>query len=196
LKTKFALVDEVFCRSGNLEAGADIDEADHFDGHIRRLLPNESSNLHKLLLFTFWAFDKKPPKFISRAKPVAEQFDTSQAIDLTAAATVEGVKEHKRLKVVDNTEALAKAVSSLAPTDEEDKSKMEWMTASKAEHEKKVDLLQEQTNHETNEEKRNYQTWRRNECEKFLSTSLPNEVKEKLGVKMGQLAEEFLNDNF
>jgi hypothetical protein len=28
LKTKFALVDQVFCHSGNLEAGADIDEAD------------------------------------------------------------------------------------------------------------------------------------------------------------------------
>jgi len=28
LKTKFALVDEVFCCSVNLEAGADIDEAD------------------------------------------------------------------------------------------------------------------------------------------------------------------------
>jgi len=31
LKTKFALVDECFCRSGNLGAGADIDEADRFD---------------------------------------------------------------------------------------------------------------------------------------------------------------------
>jgi hypothetical protein len=28
LKTKFALVDECFCRSGNLEAVADIFEAD------------------------------------------------------------------------------------------------------------------------------------------------------------------------
>jgi hypothetical protein len=60
LKTKFALVDEVFCRSGNLEAGADIDKADRFDGHIRRFLPNESSTLQKLLLVAFWAFDKKP----------------------------------------------------------------------------------------------------------------------------------------
>jgi hypothetical protein len=33
---KFALVDEVFCHSGNFEAGANIDEADQFDGHIRR----------------------------------------------------------------------------------------------------------------------------------------------------------------
>jgi hypothetical protein len=64
LKTKFALVDEVFCRSGYLEKGVDIDEVGHFDGHIRRLLPNKSSTLHKLFLFGFWASDKKPPKFI------------------------------------------------------------------------------------------------------------------------------------
>jgi hypothetical protein len=37
LKTKFALVDDMFSRSGNLEAGADIDEADHFDRHIKRV---------------------------------------------------------------------------------------------------------------------------------------------------------------
>jgi hypothetical protein len=37
LKTKLALiVDEVFCCSGNLEAGADIYEADQFDSHITR----------------------------------------------------------------------------------------------------------------------------------------------------------------
>ncbi len=58
-------MDEVFCRSGNLEAGADVDEADRFDGHIRRLLHNESEDLKVLLLFAFWAFNKKPPKFIS-----------------------------------------------------------------------------------------------------------------------------------
>ncbi len=33
--------------------------------------------MHNLLLFAFWAFDKKPPKFISHAKPVLEQFDSS-----------------------------------------------------------------------------------------------------------------------
>jgi hypothetical protein len=53
LKTKFALVDECFCQLGNLEAGADIDEADRFDGHIRRLLLNESSDVHTMLLFAF-----------------------------------------------------------------------------------------------------------------------------------------------
>jgi hypothetical protein len=96
LKTEFALVDEVFCRSGNLEAGADIGKAVHFDGHIRGLLPNESSTMHKLLLFAFLAFDKKPPKFISCAKPVAEQFDTSQGLD--AAAPDDGAKERKRFR--------------------------------------------------------------------------------------------------
>jgi hypothetical protein len=194
LKTKFALVDEVFCRSGNLEAGADIDEADRFDGHIRRLLPNESSTLHKLLFFAFWAFDKKPPKFISRAKPVAEQFDTSRGLD--SAAPGESAKERKQFRVGKSTEALAKAVSSLAPTDEEVKSKMEWMTPSKAEHEKKVELLTEQTNHEKNQEKRDFQSWRRTECERYLSTTLPQEMKAKLEAKMTQLAEEFLNENF
>jgi len=59
LKTKFALVDEGFCWSGNLDAGADIDEASRFDGHIRRLLLNESYDVHTMLLFAFWAFDKK-----------------------------------------------------------------------------------------------------------------------------------------
>jgi hypothetical protein len=73
LKTKFALVDECFCCSGNLEARADIDEADGFDGHIRRLLPNDTMEVHTLLLSAFWAFDKKPPKFISRAKPEQDQ---------------------------------------------------------------------------------------------------------------------------
>jgi hypothetical protein len=46
LKTKFALVDDMFSCSGNLEAGADIDEADCFDGHIKRVLQNESPTLH------------------------------------------------------------------------------------------------------------------------------------------------------
>jgi hypothetical protein len=45
LKTKFALVDDMFSRSGNL-AGADIDEADCFDGHIKRVLKKESPTLH------------------------------------------------------------------------------------------------------------------------------------------------------
>jgi hypothetical protein len=56
LKTIFALVDEVFSQSGNLEAVADKDEADYFDGHIRRILPNDSPDIHNLLLFTFEAF--------------------------------------------------------------------------------------------------------------------------------------------
>jgi hypothetical protein len=76
LKTKSALVDECFSFSGNLEAGTDIKEADHFDGHIRRLLPNETPEVHSLLQFAFWAFDKKTPIFISQAKPTNEQFDT------------------------------------------------------------------------------------------------------------------------
>jgi hypothetical protein len=84
LKTKFALVDDMFSRSGNLEAGADIDEADRFDGHVKRVLENDSPTLHKVMLFSFWVFDKKPPKFISRAKPPQQQFDSSsQAAELS-----------------------------------------------------------------------------------------------------------------
>jgi hypothetical protein len=87
-------------------------------------------------------------------------------------------------------------VSSLAPTNEEVKSKMEWMTASKTEYEKKVELLTEQTNHEKSQEKRDFHSWRRSECERYLSTTLPQEMKAKLEAKMSQLAEEFLNDSF
>ncbi len=82
---------------------------------------------------------------------MAEQFDISQALE--SAAPDDGAKEHKRFQVGENTEALAKAVFSLAPTNEEVKSKMEWMTASKAEHKKKVELLTDQTNYEKNQEK-------------------------------------------
>jgi len=107
LKTKFALVDEVFCQSGNLEAGADIAEADRFDGHIRRLLPEESPELHKLLLFAFWVFDKAPPKFISPSKPEDQQFDGSaitskmqgkQAVVLLAPSEQEQKKNLELLK--------------------------------------------------------------------------------------------------
>jgi hypothetical protein len=89
---------------------------------------------------------------------VAEKFDTSQGLE--SVAHDDGVKERKKFRVVRNTEALAKALSSLAPTDEEVKSKMEWMIASKAEFDKKVELLKEQTNHEKNQEKCNFQSWR------------------------------------
>ncbi len=81
-------------------------------------------------------------------------------------------------------------VSSLAPTDEEVKSKM---TASKAEHEKKVELLTEQTNHEKNPQE-DFHSQRQTECERYLST-LRQEMKTKVEAKMSQLAEEFLNDN-
>jgi len=184
LKTKFALVDDIFCRSGNLEAGADVDEADRFDGHIRRLLPNESADVHVLLLFAFWAFDKKPPKFISRAKPEAEQFDTSVAAPAANAENSSSVKQRKKLRVEHNTDALARAVSSLAPSQEE--------------QEQRVQLLAQQKLRETTQEKRDYQSWRRSECERFLSVDvqLPPQTKAKLQDKMTQLAEDFLKDNF
>jgi len=109
LMKKNALVYEVFCH-GNLEAGADIHEADCCDGHNRRLLPDETAELHKLLLFAFWAFDKKPPKFVSCSKPENQQFDNS-----TAASTVP-VKEG--MHASDDSEVLAKAVATLAPSEQ------------------------------------------------------------------------------
>jgi hypothetical protein len=183
LKTKFALVDEVFCRSGNLEAGADIDEADRFDGHIRRLLPNESPDMWKLLLFAFWVFDKAPPKFISRAKPEDQQFDTSApASDKVAKEDKDGSR--KRMRAVQDSESLAKAVASLASSEEEQKEKLK--------------LLREQQLHVKDEEERKKFSWKRSECEKFLMASIPlnADTKEKLQSKMNELAENFLNDNF
>ncbi len=162
---------------GNLEAGADIDEADRFDGHIRRLLLNESSDVHTMLLFAFWAFDKKPPKFISWAKPVDEQFDTSTEV------SAQNVKQKKSWPVK-HGEALAVAVSSLAPSKEEQK--------------ERILLLGEELLKKRSQENRQYQSWKHSECEKFLSSDidLPPNVKEQLQAKMTKLAEEFLNDNF
>jgi hypothetical protein len=68
---------------------------------LEGLLPNEDSNLHQLLLFAFWAFDKKPQNFISRAKPESDQFDTSQP----TSAVPESKKERKRVRNVDNTKS-------------------------------------------------------------------------------------------
>jgi hypothetical protein len=34
-------------------------------------LEDDHARIHAWLMFAFWAFDKKPPKFISSAKPVA-----------------------------------------------------------------------------------------------------------------------------
>jgi hypothetical protein len=112
LKTKFALVDECFCHSGNLEAGADIEETDWFDGHIRRLLANDTAEVHTLLLIVFWDFDKKPPKFISRAKPETDQFDTSSCTSTEPPLC-------KMSKTTNDAEALAQVVSSLGPSREE-----------------------------------------------------------------------------
>jgi hypothetical protein len=177
LKTKFALVDECFCRSGNLEAGANIDEADRFDGHIRRLLPNDTAEVHTLLLFAFWAFDKKPPKFISRAKPENDQFDTS------SSSTSTDPPLRKRYKTTSDTETLAQAVSSLAP--------------SKEEQEQRILLLAEETRHKHNQENREYLSWKRSEWEKFLGQgiTLPQNIKDKMQDKMAELAAPFLKDN-
>jgi hypothetical protein len=177
LKTKFALVDECFFCSGNVEAGADIDEAYRSDGHIRRLLPIESSEVHTMLLFAYWAFDKNPPKFISRAKPEDEQFDTSTEV------SAQQPKQKKTRQVVDG-EAIAVAVSSLAP--------------SKEEQAERIFLLREERLNKRSQEKWDYRSWKHSECEKFLSNdlSLPPAIKEQLQEKMSNLAQDFLSNNF
>jgi len=52
---------------------------DHCDGHVHRLFPTDKEDVHKKPPLVFWAFDNKSVKFISHTKPVAEQFDSSQA---------------------------------------------------------------------------------------------------------------------
>lgn len=108
------------------------------------------------------------------------------------------MKKPKRVKVAGDIEALAKAVSSLAPSEEAVKNKMELLVASKAEQEHKVQFLVEQTREERNQEKHDFLTWRQSECEKYLSDGIPfpDETKAKLEAKMSQLAEDFLKDNF
>jgi hypothetical protein len=162
-----------------LEAGADIDEADRFDGHIRTLLPNESAELHKLLLFAFWVFDKAPPKFFFLSKPEDQQLDTS-----AAAMEKGGDGSRKRMRGSQDSEASVKAVASLAPSEEEQK--------------ENIQLLKDQQLHGKDEEEWKKFSWKCSECEKFLmgSISLADETKEKLQSKMNELAEIFLMDNF
>jgi hypothetical protein len=132
--------------------------------------------VHTMLLFAFWAFDKKPPKFISWAKPVDEQFDTSTEV------SAQNVKQKKSWPV-NHGEALAVAVSSLAPSKEEQK--------------ERILLLGEELLKKRSQENRQYQSWKHSECEKFLSSDidLPPNVKEQLQAKMTKLAQEFLNNN-
>ncbi len=132
LKTKFALVDDMFYRSGNLEAGADIDEADRFDGHIKRVLENESPTLHKVMLFSFWVFDKKPPKFILRAKPHHQQFDSSA--HAKESLDSRNKKQYKCVWVGSETEALAKAVSALAANEKEQTLRISLLENQKSHH--------------------------------------------------------------
>ncbi len=59
----------------------------------------------------------------------------------------------KNLKTTSDAEALAQAVSSLAP--------------SKEEQEQRMLLLAEETHRKCNQENRDYLSWKRSECEKF-----------------------------
>jgi hypothetical protein len=118
--------------------------------------------VHTLLFFAFWAFDKEPSKFISRSKPEQDQFDTSSSQSTQPSS-------QKQLKTTtSDVEALAQAVSSLGATKEE--------------QEQRLLLLAEETRHKCNKENRDYLSWKRSECEKFLSDAitLPQDIKEKM----------------
>jgi hypothetical protein len=139
-------------------AGANIEEADQFDGHIRRLLPNDTAEVCTFLLFAFWAFDKKPPKFILWTKPEKDQFDMSSSSTSTEPTLC------IRSKTTNDGAALVQALSSLAP--------------SKEEQEQKMRLLTEEARHKQNQENHDYLSWKRSECEKFLSDgiTLPQDI--------------------
>jgi hypothetical protein len=90
----------------------------------------------------------------------------------------------KRMRGSQDSEALAKAVASLAPSEEEQK--------------EKIQLLKDQQLHGKDEEERKKFSWKRSKCEKFLMGSIPlaNKTKEKLQSKMNELAENLLMNNF
>jgi len=72
------------------------------------------------------------------------------------------------------------------------------LATSKEEQEERILLLREDKLNKRSQENQEYQSWKRSECEKFLSsdTDLPPNVKEQLQAKMAKLAEEFLKNNF
>jgi hypothetical protein len=84
------------------------------------ILPDETTELHKLLLFVFWVFDKKPPKFISCSKPKDQQFDT-----FASASKVPGNEDNTCIRTCASNDSgdLAEAVASLAPSEQEQKKK-------------------------------------------------------------------------
>lgn len=118
--------------------------------------PEKFPELHKLLLFVFWVFDKAPPKFISHSEPVDQQFDSS-----VTASKVQDKDDtsRKRMRATNDSEALAKVVALLAPSEQEQKEKLQF--------------LKDQKIHEKCEEKRKKFSWKRSECEKFLSSNVP-----------------------
>ncbi len=67
--------DDFFRRSGNVEGGLSIDLADRFEKHV-----NEASTdlgVRSVLMFAFWMFKGRFPRFCTRSKPDNLQFDTS-----------------------------------------------------------------------------------------------------------------------
>jgi hypothetical protein len=87
---------------------------------------NGSADVHNLLLFAFWAFDKKPPKFKLFVKPGLEQFDSLAVFSENNDST-----EAKQCKIP-GYQALAKVVfSPLASSQEEQEQRVQLLAEQK-----------------------------------------------------------------
>jgi hypothetical protein len=71
-----------------------------------------------------------------------------------------------------------------------------YLAPSKEEQEQRMLLLTEEARHKQNKENRDYFSWKRSECEKFLSDgiTLPQDINDKMQDKMTKLAKEFFNN--
>ena len=121
-RTNFTIVKDVFRKSGSLEAGHELDEADRFWGHVQRLLVNVSEDVRLIILFSFWVFDGSWPTFLSSLQPESHQFDIgvkrSLPIDLTDTGSTQDARSGKRTPTNGGFEILAQAMKSTAQEDE------------------------------------------------------------------------------
>ncbi len=120
-------------------------------GRVGRLLPDESEDVHKIMLLAFRAFDKHPPQFITHAKPQQQQFDSSGANNNAGSGK-------KRKKTTEGAEILSAAIAPLAPDKEE--------------HQDKVALLATQAKREANQDKHELFSWKGQEFERYLIFSI------------------------
>jgi len=130
-----------------------------------------------MLLFAFWAFNKKTLSL----HPGQSRKMTN--LTLQQKYLLNNPNKKKQQQVVDG-EAIAAAVLSLVP--------------SKEEQEERILLLREEKLIKKSQEKRDYQSLKHSEYEKFFSNdlALPPAIKEQLQEKMSKLAQDFLSNKF